>query len=39
MVVWSSGWGDGFFPTCVGGDETGAVTSFVADMLLFPDRT
>jgi len=38
MVAWSSGWGDGFYPTWIGRDETGAVTSFVADMLLFPSR-
>ncbi|MGC1209910.1 MAG: DUF4241 domain-containing protein [Micromonospora sp.] len=36
MVAWSSGWGDGTYPTWIGYDTTGAVTCFVADMLLFP---
>ncbi|GAA2388975.1 DUF4241 domain-containing protein [Dactylosporangium salmoneum] len=35
MVAWSSGWGDGAYPTWIGYDTTGAVTCFVADMLLF----
>jgi len=36
MVAWSSGWGDGVYPTWIGYDPTGAVTCFVADMRLFP---
>ena len=36
LVAWSSGWGDGFYPTWTGRSSTGAVTAFVADMLLFP---
>jgi hypothetical protein len=36
MVVWTSGWGDGAYPTWIGYAEGGAVTCFVADMLLFP---
>ena len=36
MVAWSSGWGDGAYPTWIGRDAAGAVTCFVADMLLFP---
>ncbi|MGC4861042.1 DUF4241 domain-containing protein [Micromonospora sp. NRRL B-16802] len=36
MVVWSSGWGDGAYPTWIGYDATESVTCFVADMLLFP---
>ena len=35
MVAWSSGWGDGVYPTWIGRDASGAVTCFVADMLLF----
>ncbi|WP_432825682.1 DUF4241 domain-containing protein [Dactylosporangium sp. CA-092794] len=35
MVAWSSGWGDGAYPTWIGYDTKGAVTCFVADMLLF----
>ena len=35
MVAWSSGWGDGAYPTWIGRDAAGAVTCFVADMLLF----
>ncbi|MET7398051.1 DUF4241 domain-containing protein [Dactylosporangium sp. NPDC005572] len=35
MVAWSSGWGDGVYPTWIGYDATGAPTCFVADMLLF----
>jgi hypothetical protein len=35
MIVWSSGWGDGAYPTWIGYDDSGAVTCFVADMLLF----
>jgi hypothetical protein len=38
MVAWSSGWGDGAYPTWIGYDCTGAVTCFVADMLLFSDE-
>ena len=36
MVAWSSGWGDGSYPTWIGRDTTGAVACFVADMRLFP---
>ncbi|WP_330186418.1 DUF4241 domain-containing protein [Dactylosporangium sp. AC04546] len=36
MVAWSSGWGDGTYPTWIGYDTTGAVICFLADMLLFP---
>jgi hypothetical protein len=39
MVAWSSGWGDGVYPTWIGYDAAGAVTCFVADMLLFPAKT
>ena len=35
LVAWSSGWGDGAYPTWTGRDASGAVTCFVADMLLF----
>ncbi|MEU8228425.1 DUF4241 domain-containing protein [Actinoplanes sp. NPDC048967] len=35
MVAWSSGWGDGAYPTWIGRNSSGAVTCFVADMLLF----
>jgi hypothetical protein len=38
LVAWSSGWGDGAYPTWIGYDTNGAVTCFVADMLLFPTR-
>jgi hypothetical protein len=37
MVAWSSGWGDGDYPTWIGRDAGGAVVCFVADMLLFED--
>ncbi|MCM4080568.1 DUF4241 domain-containing protein [Paractinoplanes hotanensis] len=36
MIAWSSGWGDGAYPTWIGRDHSGRVTSFIADMLLFP---
>jgi hypothetical protein len=36
MVAWSSGWGDGAYPTWIGYDAGGGPASFVADMLLFP---
>lgn len=36
MVVWSSGWGDGVYPTWIGYDTTGVVNCFVAGMQLFP---
>ncbi|MEW2330736.1 DUF4241 domain-containing protein [Micromonospora chersina] len=36
MVAWSSGWGDGAYPTWIGYDTSCAVTCFIADMLLFP---
>jgi hypothetical protein len=36
MVAWSSGWGDGSYPTWIGRDTTGAVACFIADMRLFP---
>jgi hypothetical protein len=36
MVAWSSGWGDGAYPTWIGRDISGNVVAFVADMLLFP---
>jgi Protein of unknown function (DUF4241) len=36
MVAWSSGWGDGKYPTWIGYAATGVVTCFVADMLLLP---
>ncbi|WUI04035.1 DUF4241 domain-containing protein [Spirillospora sp. NBC_00431] len=39
MVAWSSGWGDGAYPTWIGRDSTGAVACFVADMLLFPSES
>ena len=35
MVAWSSGWGDGSYPTWIGYEAGGAVSCFVADMLLF----
>ncbi|MGK5684994.1 DUF4241 domain-containing protein [Actinoplanes sp. URMC 104] len=35
MVAWSSGWGDGAYPTWIGRDAHGRITCFVADMLLF----
>jgi hypothetical protein len=35
MVAWSSGWGDGAYPTWIGRDAAGEVVCFVADMLLF----
>lgn len=38
MVAWSSGWGDGYYPTWIGRDAGGAVVCFVADMLLFDDH-
>lgn len=36
MVAWSSGWGDGSYPTWIGRDPAGAIACFVADMQLFP---
>lgn len=36
MVAWSSGWGDGVYPTWIGYDPTGTVTCFLADMRMFP---
>ncbi len=36
MVAWSSGWGDGAYPTWVGRAPSGQITTFIADMLLFP---
>ncbi|MCY1141741.1 DUF4241 domain-containing protein [Actinoplanes sp. Pm04-4] len=36
MIAWSSGWGDGAYPTWIGRDHSGRVTTFIADMLLFP---
>lgn len=39
MVVWSSGWGDGTYPTWIGYDAAGRVTCLVADMLLLPTDT
>jgi hypothetical protein len=38
MVAWSSGWGDGSYPTWIGYDANGSVSCFVADMLLFPGK-
>jgi hypothetical protein len=35
MVAWSSGWGDGAYPTWIGHDISGNVAWFIADMLLF----
>ncbi|MEE6258091.1 DUF4241 domain-containing protein [Plantactinospora sonchi] len=35
LVAWSSGWGDGAYPTWIGRDADGDVVCFVADMLLF----
>ncbi|MEV0715452.1 DUF4241 domain-containing protein [Asanoa sp. NPDC050611] len=37
MVAWSSGWGDGSYPTWIGRAADGSVVCFVADMLLFDD--
>jgi hypothetical protein len=38
LIAWSSGWGDGYYPTWIGRDHSGRVVAFVADMLLFdPD--
>lgn len=39
MVVWSSGWGDGTYPTWIGCDAAGSVTYLITDMLLFPTDT
>ncbi|MBL7256130.1 DUF4241 domain-containing protein [Paractinoplanes lichenicola] len=36
MIAWSSGWGDGAYPTWIGRDHENRITAFVADMLLFP---
>ena len=36
MIAWSSGWGDGAYPTWIGRDPNGYVAAFVADMRLFP---
>ncbi|GAB2593154.1 hypothetical protein Aab01nite_36600 [Paractinoplanes abujensis] len=36
MIAWSSGWGDGAYPTWIGRDHENRITTFVADMLLFP---
>ncbi|MFG1779794.1 DUF4241 domain-containing protein [Micromonospora sp. NPDC049048] len=36
MVAWSSGWGDGAYPTWIGYDTSHAITCFITDMLLFP---
>ncbi|NMO53426.1 DUF4241 domain-containing protein [Actinoplanes sp. TBRC 11911] len=35
MVAWSSGWGDGSYPIWIGYEAGGAVSCFIADMLLF----
>ncbi len=35
LIAWSSGWGDGYYPTWIGRDHSGRVVTFVADMLLF----
>lgn len=36
MIAWSSGWGDGAYPTWIGRDHENRITCFIADMLLFP---
>lgn len=36
MVAWSSGWGDGQYPTWIGRAADGEPVCFLADMLLFP---
>ncbi len=38
MIAWSSGWGDGSYPTWVGRDHSDRITTFIADMLLFPSE-
>lgn len=34
IIMFSSGWGDGFYPTYIGYDASGAVTSFITDFLV-----
>ncbi|HEX2145628.1 MAG TPA: DUF4241 domain-containing protein [Glycomyces sp.] len=38
VILVSSGWGDGSYPTFIGRDADGAVTRFVTDFLVPPDH-
>lgn len=37
VVAWSTGWGDGSYPTWIGRDTDGEIVCYLADMLLFSD--
>lgn len=37
LVAFSSGWGDGAYPTWVGRDADGEITAFVTDFFVVPD--
>jgi hypothetical protein len=37
VVVVTSGWGDGFYPTFIGYADDGGITSFVTDFMVVPD--
>lgn len=39
VVIVSSGWGDGIYPTFIGYAADGEVTSYVTDFLVIPDQT
>ncbi|MFF3465508.1 DUF4241 domain-containing protein [Streptomyces sp. NPDC002619] len=39
LVAFTSGWGDGAYPTWIGRNATGEVTCFVTDFLVAPDPT
>ncbi|WP_328654416.1 DUF4241 domain-containing protein [Micromonospora sp. NBC_00330] len=39
VIIVSSGWGDGIYPTFVGFAADGEVTSYVTDFLVIPDPT
>ncbi len=38
VVAFTSGWGDGFYPTWIGRDHTGEVSCFVTDFLVVPSQ-
>ncbi|MFG3642562.1 DUF4241 domain-containing protein [Micromonospora sp. NPDC047762] len=39
VIIVSSGWGDGIYPTFIGFGADGEVTSYVTDFLVIPDQT
>ena len=37
LVAFTSGWGDGFYPTWIGRSASGEVTCFLTDFFVAPD--